>query len=182
MIPVRSKWIGALLLPLTLTAWATEPSSTPEPTEATDVGSARAASRANAFDLRGANVRDIVRSAAATQSASDYRIEPPKTQPRTDAELAALLRQEKPAVERKPPSKPRLPDRPPPCDGFVSCGVETLLGLGDTDEESYGRVERNRLMNQGSFTDRSSINASVPLPMSPAEAQEAGAPHKPGAP
>jgi hypothetical protein len=64
---------------------------------------------------------------------------------------------------------PRLPDRPPRCDGFFTCGIETLLGLGDFDDELYGRVERNRLMNQGSFTNSSKINASIPLPRPPGD-------------
>ncbi len=112
-------------------------------------------------------MRNVIRAAASTQMATDYRVEPSKPD-RAEPDLAAALREDKPKVVRKEPA-PRLPERPPPCDGFWSCGLETLLGLEDFDDEVYARVQRDRLMNQGSFTDSSKINASVGLPRSPGD-------------
>jgi hypothetical protein len=181
MNPARSKWMGVLLLPLTMMTGAAEPTRTSVPTAAERVvgGPAATTSLAQAFDLRGANVQQVLRAAASTQANYDYRIETEKT-PSADAVLEAALRTPYPTLKKKKPAaKPRVPSRPPSCDGPISCGVETLLGLGDFDEELYGRVERNRLMNQGSFTDRSKIDASIQMPMSQQEMQSAGRPLRP---
>lgn len=176
MVSLSRKWIGALLLPLTVTAWAAESqtsASTPTAAEPASAEHAAATSRAGAFDLRGAKLREIVRAAASTQMGSDYSVEPAKPVD-TDALLAQTLRQDREAPKKKP-AKPRLPDCPPPCDGLISCGLDTLLGLDDFDEQLYAQAESNRLMYQGSFTDRSSINAGVSLPLSHAAVQVAGA-------
>jgi hypothetical protein len=172
MIPARSKWIGALLLSSTLTAGAAEPSSTSAPAAAESADAATAAAPlARSLDLRGADVRAVVRATASTQAAIDYHIERAAPPERTDAELATTLKT--PVVAEKRPYKVLLPVRPAKCDGFVSCGIETLLGLEDFDDNTYGRVQRHRLMNEGSFMDKSSINASVPMPKTPEETQEA---------
>lgn len=141
---------------------------------------------ATVFDLRSATVRDVVRQSASQvvstyrpDSAIPARSDTPRPDPlHSEARIAAALRVGAPKVTTPRPA-PRLPQRPPPCDGFISCGIESLLGLEDFDDESYGRVERNRLMNQGSFMDSSRIHSSITLPMAPAETQRAGAPHRP---
>jgi hypothetical protein len=177
---LSNRLLLALWLPLTPPAWAEEPAAPARaPTAAETVGVPDAAPLAQTFDLRGARVREVIRTTLSTQASSDYRIEP-AAELTQQQKLVAALEQDPPMVHKKAATAaPRLPDRPPPCDGFISCGIETLLGLEDFDDETYGRVERNRLMNQGSFNDRSSINASVALPMTNAQAQVAGAPLKP---
>lgn len=154
-------WTGALLpLAIATVACGAEP--------ATDTLAKPESDRpAPGFELRSESVRTVIRTAASTQMATDYRVETSKPV-RVQPDIAAALRQDKPQVVRKE-SVPRLPERPPPCDGFWSCGLETLLGLEDFDDEVYARVQRDRLMNQGSFTDSSKINASVALPRSPGD-------------
>ena len=159
-------------------AGAAEPQPSANAAPATDIPARpdTTVSAAPGFDLRSPAVRDIVRSTAATQGGTGYRLEVSRPS-RTDADIAASLREERPVVAK--PAAPRLPDRPPPCDGFWSCGIETLLGLEDFDDETYARVQRDRLMNQGSFTDSRKINSGVLLPPSAGEMQSAGAPHRP---
>lgn len=129
------------------------------------------------FDFRSEAVRKLVQATAATQSNTDYRIEASKPSG-TQKDLTEALRRPGPPVVKEEPPEPRLPERPPPCDGFWSCGIEALLGLEDFDDEVYGRVERHRLMNQGSFTDSSKIHQSVSLPV-PAGAQDDTGPLRP---
>lgn len=180
MNPIRSPWLCALLLPLTMMAGAAEPSRAGAPSAAERIEEPAATTPlAQSFDLRGANVRQVLRAAAATQANYDFRVEPEKALGAGAALDAALRTPYPPAKKKKPAAKPQLPRRPPSCDGPISCGVETLLGLGDADDELYARVERNRLMNQGSFTDKSGFNASIALPRSQREAREAGAPIRP---
>jgi hypothetical protein len=154
----RPTWTRVLLL-LPSILLAAEPAPTalaPAPTR-DDAAKAASTPLRTAFDLRGSAVRELVRVTAARQSDTGYRIE--STAP-AKQDLAEALKQERPAPRR--PTKPRLPDRRPGCDGFLSCGIETLLGLHDDDgevDEEYGRRERHRLMNEGSFTDKSACEA-----------------------
>ncbi len=108
-------------------------------------------------------MRNVVRATASTQSGTFNRIEPA---PRAKPTLAEPLTQEyPPAPPPRREATPRLPGPPPSCDGFFSCGIETLLGLHDhdfEDQQEYERQERNRLMNQGSFTDKSGCEACAP--------------------
>lgn len=156
------------MLPLALTvgAWAADPAAT-----AAQAGPDQTAPLPT-FDLKSESVRNLVRAAADTQSNSNYRVE---TAPRQKPDLAAILRQPAESRPKRETPKPQLPDRPPPCDGFISCGIETLLGLEDFDDAVYDRVARHRLMNQGSFTDSSKINASVGMP-NPSAGASAGPP------
>jgi hypothetical protein len=175
------KWLGALLLPLAVTAGGTEPApgvSAAAPVESSP-GEPATTAAAEAFDLHGENLRRIIRATASTQASSGYRIEA-REPPSTQARLAEAVRQDLPAVKKQAPN-PRLPDRPPPCDSFFSCAIDTLLGIDDFDDALYNRVERDRLMKQGSFTN-SNPNAAIALPMSPAEMREAGAPVRPAQP
>jgi hypothetical protein len=177
-MPSHRKWLVALLLPLTLTAAAAEPTADASvPTAVEHQPGEPDRTDAPAFDFRSTNVREIVRATAATQASSDYRVE---SAPRAKPDLVAALKQNRPAP-RKPKRAPRLPGPPPSCDGFISCGVETLLGLNDSDdqyeyEQLYARVNRDRLMRQGAFTSWNDVEATVTLPMSPGEASKAGAP------
>lgn len=132
---------GILLLPLGSMAWATEPPAPAAPNKP-----------AASFDLKSAAVQNILRATVATQVSTTYRVEP---ESREKPDLAASLRVDRPVPAK--PDEPRLPERTR-CNGFLSCGVETLLGLTD-DEELYARRFRERLMNQGSIT-----NPEVPGP------------------
>lgn len=152
----KQLWIGALLLPLM--AVAAEPA---QPAQSVVPGNPEAPipaspNLAQTFDLRSSAVREVVRATASTQASADVRFEPVK---RDKPDLAEALRVERPAKRRE--AAPRLPDRPPPCDGFFSCGLETLLGHNDNDfdDEQYARQQKNVLMNQGSFTDKSNCDA-----------------------
>jgi hypothetical protein len=164
----KVSWLGALLpLALVTSGWAAEP--------APDVGATveQGQPEPPGFDLRSESVRKLVQATAATQANTEYRIETTKP-PRTQADLIEALRRQGPPVVKEEPPAPRLPERPPPCDGFWSCGIEALLGVKDYDDEVYGRVMRHRLMNQGSFTDSSKIHQSVPLPVSPGAQGDTG--------
>ena len=161
------------MLPLTLAVGAR--AAEPAPSEVVQTESSQLAP-APGFDLRSESVRNVLKATAATQASYEHRIE---TAPREKPDLAAVLRERPEPPAKRETTKPRLPDRPPPCDGFFSCGLEVLLGLEDFDDELYGRVERQRLMNQGSFTDSSKINASVGLPISSSAARAASGPLQP---
>jgi hypothetical protein len=153
-------WLGALLpLALVTSGWAAEP--------APDAGAKLEHDQPEppGFDLRSESVRKLVQATASTQANTDYRIEDSRPSP-TQKDLTEGLRRQSPPVVKEEPPLPRLPERPPRCDGFWSCGIEALLGVEDYDDEVYGRVLRNRLMNQGSFTDSSKIHQSVSLPVS----------------
>ena len=163
-------WIGALLpLALVTSSWAAEP-----PTNAgAEARIEQDQPVPPGFDLRSEAVRKLVRVTASTQANIDYRIEDSKPSSTQKGLTEALRRPGPPVVEEEPPA-PRLPERPPRCDGFWSCGIEALLGVEDYDDEVYGRVLRNRLMNQGSFTDSSKIHQSVALPVSPGAQGDTG--------
>lgn len=164
-MPDKHRWSAALLsLVVVAGAWGAEP--TPSAVQAMPDQLAPSIG----FDLKSESVRNLVRAAAATQSGSNYRIEPA---PRQKQDLAAILRERPASPPPREKARPRLPERPPPCDGFISCGIESLLGLEDFDDELYDRVARHRLMNQGSFTDSSKINASVGMP-NPSAGSSAG--------
>jgi hypothetical protein len=159
----QRKWIGALLLPLTLNALATEPPASASSTR-TAPSDTRATLLASSFDLRGTRVQEVVRATASTQASYGYF--EPRNSPSPNSKLAAALRYERP-VARKPPA-PRIPDPTltPPCDGFWSCGLEVLLDRSDLSREDerdlYARQLRHRLMQQGSFTYSTDTDAGVP--------------------
>jgi len=182
MIPAawkpRARWTGALLLSLSLSAGAAEPTARASAPTATEprVSEPAAQTPALAFDFRGANVREVVRATAASQASHDYRVEPPR---RETPDLAAALKQDRstPAPKPRAPA-PRLPDPQPSCADFISCAVMAVLGLDDDayeDDQFYQRVNRDRLMNQGVFTSWGKSEA-IRLPMTSAEAAAAGAP------
>lgn len=155
--------MALLLLPSMLPAAEPAPGEAPPVTqnESSDSGTRPLA---QAFDLRGGAARNVIRTTAATQSNTDFRVAPAA---RLKPDLAAALKVEHPVPRPEP--LPRLPQRPQPCNGFWSCGLETLLGLPDhdfEDEQAYARQERHRLMNQGSFTDKSGCEACS-SPMDP---------------
>jgi hypothetical protein len=131
----NSLWAGILMLSLGSMAWAKDPPApaTPKPTPS--------------FDLKSEAVQKILRATVATQASTTYRVEPLR---REKPDLAAVLNADRPAPVK--PDEPRLPERAAACQGFVSCGIETLLG-GTDDEEEYARQLRHRLMNQGSITN-----------------------------
>ena len=173
----RATWTGALLLSLTLTAEAAEPrASASAPTAVEPGASARTDPQTLAFDLHGANVREVVRATAASQASYDHRVEPPQRAPR---DLAAALRQERSTPVAKPSApKPRPPDPQPSCADFIACAVMAVLKLDDDayeDDQLHQRVNRDRLMNQGAFTSWGKSDA-IHLPMTSAEAAVAGAP------
>lgn len=182
MLPTRMSsrtWTFALLLSLTLTAGAAEPTASgSDPGAAGPAANAPAATAsAPAFDLRGASVREVVRATAASQASYDYRVEPPR---RPKPDLAAALRHDRPLPPPKPRApKPRLPDPQPSCADFITCALKTVLGLDDEEDyrldATYQRAQRDRLMNQGAFTSWGK-SESINLPMSAAEAAQAGAP------
>jgi hypothetical protein len=131
----NSLWIGILVLSLSQMAWAKDPPATAGP-------------RATlSFDLKSEAVQKILRSTVATQTSTTYRVEPRRHE---KPDLAEALNVDRPAPVRA--AEPRLPERPKECQGFLSCGIETLLGATD-DEEEYARQLRHRLMNQGSITN-----------------------------
>jgi hypothetical protein len=124
----RRQWPAALLLPLAMMAGAAESdrtNATPA-AERVDGGPAATTALAQAFDLRAAKVQQVLRAAAATQANHDFRIEPQKSQIADEVLEATLRTPYPPAKKRKPAPKPRLPSRPPSCDGPISCGVEAL--------------------------------------------------------
>ena len=167
-------WIGALLpLALVTSGWASEPTPNAGADADTDARIEQDQPVPPGFDLRSEAVRKLVQATASTQANTDYRIEDSKPSP-TQKDLSESLRRQRPPVVKEEPPQPRLPERPPPCDGFWSCGIEALLGVEDYDDEVYGRVLRNRLMNQGSFTDSSKIHQSVSLPVSPGAQGDTG--------
>jgi len=91
-------------------------------------------------------MQNILRAAVATQASTTYHAEPVR---REKPDLAEALRVDRPAPPK--PDEPRLPERTQ-CNGFLSCGLETVLGLAD-DADLYARQPRDRLMHQGSITD-----------------------------
>jgi hypothetical protein len=131
----NSLWTGILVLSLGSMAWAADPPAT------------ASLNTTPSFDLKSEGVQKILRATVATQTSTTHRVEP---QRREKPDLAEALNADRPAPVK--PDEPRLPERAPECQGFVSCGIETLLG-GTDDEEEYARQLRHRLMNQGSITN-----------------------------
>ena len=97
------------------------------------------------FDLKSEAVQNVLRATVATQTSTTYRVEPLRHEP----DPAEALKADRPAPAK--PDEPRLPERTE-CQGLLSCGIATLLG-GTDDEEEYARQLRDRLMNQGSITN-----------------------------
>ena len=136
MTRLATNWLGLVLPLVALSALAAEP--------AVQADAAVPASRthdpqtpsslAETFDLHGANVRKIVRDTASSQGDSNYRIDVPA--PRIKPTLAELMVSKGTEGAKLTSTTPRLPEKTE-CDGFWSCGVESLLGL-DEDERQYG--------------------------------------------
>jgi hypothetical protein len=118
---------------LTACAWAAEPAPS-------GTVSAPAKTVPPSFDLNSDAVRKVVRATAATQSSSDYRIDAPR---REEPDPAGALR-ENPEKPRREVPEPRLPEYVR-CDGFLTCGLRTLLGGDDSWDWRHERFRDPRI-------------------------------------